>query len=122
MIQEFIQILDVLITLTASNPESTVLMREIITMAMRSIAKEQNKNLDYLTKLLLYTHVRKELLLQLNESSDEYIYWKEFDRVPNKPRDKICDPVSRFVPPRRVGVFVVRYIIRTVCNNVRSVL
>lgn len=89
VIQEFIQILDVLITLTASNPESTVLMREIITMALKSIAKEQNKNLDYLTKLLLYPQVRKELLTQLNQNSDEFIYWKEFDGVPNKSRDKI---------------------------------
>lgn len=89
VIQEFIQILDVLITLTASNPESTVLMREIITMAMRSITKEQDKNLEYLTKLLLYSHVRKELLLQLDQTSDEYIYWREFDGIPNKSKDKI---------------------------------
>lgn len=89
VIQEFIQILDVLITLTASNPESTVLMREIITMAMRSISKDQDKNLDYLTKLLLYPHVRKELLAELSQTSDEYIYWREFDDIPNKSRDKI---------------------------------
>lgn len=89
VIQEFIQILDVLITLTASNPESTVLMREIITMAMRSITKEQDKNLEYLTKFLLYSHVRKELLLQLDQRSDEYIYWREFDGIPNKSKDKI---------------------------------
>lgn len=86
LIQEFIQILDVLVTLTASNPESTVLMREIITMAMRSITNEKNKNLDYLTKLLLYPKVRKEMVLELQPDSDEYIYWKEFDSA-NK--DKI---------------------------------
>ena len=84
VIQEFIQILDVLITLTASNPESTVLMREIITMAMRSITKEQDKNLEYLTKLLLYSQVRKELLLTLNSNSDEYVYWKDFDDIKSK--------------------------------------
>ncbi len=89
VIQEFIQILDVLITLTASNPESTVLMREIITMAMRSITNEQDKNLEYLTKFLLYSHVRKELLLQLDQRSDEYVYWREFDGIPNKSKDKI---------------------------------
>lgn len=89
VIQEFIQILDVLITLTASNPESTVMMREIITMAMRSITNEQNKNLDYLTKLLLYSQVRKDLLLTLNSSSDEYVYWKDFDDIKNKYKDKI---------------------------------
>lgn len=79
LIQEFIQILDVLITLTASNPESTVLMREIITMAMQSIKKTENKNLNYLTKLLLYPKVRKELLTQLDYGTDEYQYWSEFD-------------------------------------------
>jgi len=89
VIQEFIQILDVLITLTASNPESTVLMREIITMAMRSITKEQDKNLEYLTKLLLYSQVRKELLLTLNSNSDEYVYWKDFDDIKSKYKDKI---------------------------------
>ena len=61
LIQEFIQILDVLITLTATNVESTVLMREIINMAMRSIKREQDKNLGYLTKFLLYPSVRKNL-------------------------------------------------------------
>ncbi len=86
IIQEFIQILDVLVTLTASNPESTVLMREIITMALRSIKNESNKNLDYFTKFLLYPDVRKKLISELNPYSDEYKYWSEFDP---KNRDKV---------------------------------
>jgi len=90
VIQEFIQILDVLITLTASNPESTVLMREIITMAMRAINRDQDKNLDYLTKFLMYPDIRKKLLANLNPSSNEYLYWKEFDEVEYNrfPRNK----------------------------------
>lgn len=79
LIQEFIEILDRLITLTSSNPESTVLMREIINMAMRSIRNENDKNLGYLTKLLLYPDVRKELKYNLPATSDEYKYWDEFD-------------------------------------------
>lgn len=79
LIQEFIAILDVLITLTASNPESTVLMREIINMAMRSIVVEDNKNLEYLTKLLLYENTRTELRNSLPVNSDERKYWEEFD-------------------------------------------
>lgn len=79
LIQEFIQILDVLITLTASNPESTVLMREIITMAMHAITNEKDKNLEYLTKFLLYPDVRKRLVTQLHPDSGEYKYWNEFD-------------------------------------------
>lgn len=79
LIQEFIEILDRLITLTSSNPESTVLMREIINMAMKSIRRDADKNLDYLTKLLLYPDVRKELKYTLSPHSDEFKYWEEFD-------------------------------------------
>lgn len=86
IIQEFIQILDVLVTLTASNPESTVLMREIITMTLRSIKNETDKNLDYFTKFLLYPDVRKKLIAGLNPYSDEYKYWSGFDP---KNRDKV---------------------------------
>lgn len=89
IIQEFITILDVLITLTASNPESTVLMREIIGVAMKSITREQDKNLEYLTKFLLYPEVRKSLWQTLRPMSDEYIYWKEFDEKDGRlPRNR----------------------------------
>ncbi len=88
LIQEFIQILDVLITLTASNPESTVLMREIINQAMRSITRERDKNLDYLTKFLLYTEVRKDLKNSLPADSELRKYWNEFDGIKGKiPRN-----------------------------------
>lgn len=89
LIQEFIQILDVLITLTASNPESTVLMREIITLAMKAITREKDKNLEYFTKFLMYPKVRKELVATLSLGSDEYMYWREFDDAGNKSKDKI---------------------------------
>lgn len=89
IIQEFIQILDVLVTLTASNPESTVLMREIIVKAMKSITKEEDKNLDYLTKFLLYPETRKSLLETLRPMSDDWIYWKEFDEKDGRlPRNR----------------------------------
>ena len=84
LIQEFIQILDVLITLTASNPESTVLMREIIYRAMHSITKEEDKNLDYLTKFLLYADVRKKLKDNLRADSELRKYWEEFDGIKGK--------------------------------------
>jgi type IV secretory pathway VirB4 component len=84
LIQEFIQILDVLITLTASNPESTVLMREIIDRAMHSITREQDKNLDYLTKFLLYSDVRYNLKNTLPANSDLRKYWDEFDGIKGK--------------------------------------
>lgn len=79
LIQEFIAILDLLITLTSSNPESTVLMREILVMAMRSLMREEQKNIGYLTKLLLYSDVRQALAGELPAESDERKYWHEFD-------------------------------------------
>lgn len=84
LIQEFIQILDVLITLTASNPESTVLMREIIYRAMHSITREKDKNLEYLTKFLQYADVRKEVKDNLMADSELRKYWDEFDGVKGK--------------------------------------
>ena len=84
LIQEFIQILDVLITLTSSNPESTVLMKEIINRTMHSITKEENKNLDYLTKFLLYSDVRSKLKTDLPQGSDLRKYWDEFDGIKGK--------------------------------------
>lgn len=83
LIQEFIQILDVLITLTASNPESTVLMKMIIGYAMRAITKEENKNIKYITDLLLYKDVRKALADSLIKGTDEYNYWFNFDNKDN---------------------------------------
>ena len=89
LVQEFIQILDVLITLTSSNPESTVLMREIISRAMKSITKEDDKNLDYLTKVLLYPDVREKLKRSLPEGSDLYKYWDEFDAKGNRNYQRV---------------------------------
>jgi len=83
LIQEFIQILDVLITLTASNVESTVLMKMIIGYAMRAITKEEHKNVNYITDLLLNKESRKELVSELEKekrtNSDEYKFWKKFE-------------------------------------------
>ena len=90
IIAEFVQILDILIQLTASNPESTVLMREIIGMALRTFSKEQ-KNLQYLVQFLLYEEVRKKHLPDI-KNQDYHHYWSEFDakdgRFP-KNKDKI---------------------------------
>ncbi|MBX7046551.1 MAG: type IV secretion system DNA-binding domain-containing protein [Ignavibacteria bacterium] len=86
IIQEFITILDVLVTLTASNPESTVLMREIITMTLKVIKNEEDKNLDFFTRFLLYSEVRKRVIAEANVTEDEYLYWTEFD---TKNREKV---------------------------------
>ncbi|MHB8581206.1 MAG: helicase HerA domain-containing protein [Ignavibacteriaceae bacterium] len=88
IIAEFVQILDILVTLTASNPESTVLMREIIGMALRCFNKEQ-KNLAYLVDFLLYKEIRQKHLADI--STPKYItYWREFDATERNgyPRNK----------------------------------
>lgn len=78
VITEFVQILDVLVTLTASNPESTVLMREIIGMAIRAIFREEDKNIEYLVNFLLYDNVREKAQSFIKTESVKK-YWKEFD-------------------------------------------
>ena len=89
IIAEFVQILDILVTLTASNPESTVLMREIIGMALRIFNKEQ-KNLSYLVNFLLYSDVRKVHIKDFPENDRYKIYWREFDATERNgyPRNK----------------------------------
>jgi len=90
IISEFVQILDILITLTASNPESTVLMREIVGMALRCFTKEQ-KNLHYLVDFLLYRNVRTNHVDKLSPEFEQYRnYWREFDFLEKNgyPRNK----------------------------------
>ncbi|MBU1095861.1 MAG: hypothetical protein A2499_03625 [Stygiobacter sp. RIFOXYC12_FULL_38_8] len=92
IIAEFVQILDILITLTASNPESTVLMREIVGMALRTFTKEQ-KNLNYLVDFLLYSDTRKTHIQSLPNNDRYKKYWTEFDFTEKngypKNKDKI---------------------------------
>jgi type IV secretory pathway VirB4 component len=78
IITEFVQILDILVTRTTSNPGSTVLMREIISHALRSFSDEE-RNLEYLFSFLLYPKVRKD---HLNGLTDKKLirYWTDFDK------------------------------------------
>ena len=55
---------------------------------MHSITREQDKNLDYLTKFLLYSDVRSQLKNTLPAGSDLRKYWEEFDGIKGKiPRN-----------------------------------
>lgn len=88
IIAEFVQILDVLITLTTSNPESTVLMREIISMALQEFPNEK-RNLPDLCDFLLYENIRKSYKFT-NPIIQKY--WEEFDaldRYIKRNREKI---------------------------------
>lgn len=98
LIQEFIQILDVLITLTASNPESTVMMRLIIGHAMRSISREDQKNIQFINDLLLNRDTRKMLSQQLEQekrqNTEEYRFWNTFDHSSNWQRSESAQRVA----------------------------
>jgi type IV secretory pathway VirB4 component len=87
IITEFVQVLDILVTLTSPNPESTVLMREIIGKALRAF-KDDQKALDYLVDFLLYEKTRKNHKMPANVAG----YWEEFDALDRNIRrnkDKI---------------------------------
>jgi type IV secretory pathway VirB4 component len=75
LIAEFVQVLDVLITLTSINPESSVRMKELINMALKSFTPEQ-MNLSYLADFLTYEETRKKHQFR---SEDLMKYWREFD-------------------------------------------
>ncbi len=98
LIQEFIQILDVLITLTASNPESTVMMRLIIGHAMRAISHEDQKNIQFINDLLLNRETRKILAQQLEQEkrqhTEEYKFWNTFDQPANWQRPESAQRVA----------------------------
>lgn len=73
LISEFIEVLDILISLTASNVESTVLMREIITEAILCFGEEQ-RDLEYLYYFLLDEKVRNN-----HFKGRRPAYWEAFD-------------------------------------------
>jgi hypothetical protein len=75
LIAEFVQVLDVLITLTSINPESSVRMKEILNMAIKSFTPDQ-MNLTYLTEFLNYEETRKKHRFTNSELQK---YWREFD-------------------------------------------
>lgn len=75
IIDEFVNVLDVLITLTSINPESSVRMKEIIGMALKSFTPDQ-MNMKYLAEFLHYEENRKRHSFTKKDQID---YWKEFD-------------------------------------------
>ena len=73
LIKEFINVLDTLITLTSINPESSVRMKELITMAIKSF-QDRDIRIDFLTDFLNYEDIRKSYKFKANQD-----YWQEFD-------------------------------------------
>lgn len=111
IIKEFVNIIDTLITLTSINPESSVRMKEIINMAIKSFDKSRIR-IDFLAEFLSYEDVRKNY----KHKFDEYQkYWKEFDAKQGqfyKNRDhhitakSIASRLLQFVSDERIKKFV----------------
>jgi DNA helicase HerA-like ATPase len=78
IISEFVEILNVLISLTSSNPEATVLMKELISRAIKAITRDEDKNIEYLVKFLMYEDVRKKAMPYI-EDTEIRKYWEIFD-------------------------------------------
>lgn len=75
LIDEFIEILDILISTTSkSNPLASENMKEVISEAIKAL-KEEDRNINFLYEFLRYPDVRKAYLAR-NPSR----YWQELDR------------------------------------------
>jgi hypothetical protein len=75
LIDEFIEILDILISRTSkSNPSASENMKEVLGESIRAL-KEEDRNINFLYEFLRYPDVRKAYL---NENPSRY--WQELDR------------------------------------------
>lgn len=75
LIDEFIEILDILISCTSkSNPTASENMKEVMSEAIRAL-KEEDRNIDFLYEFLRYSEVRKTYL-----DKKPSPYWQELDR------------------------------------------
>ncbi len=75
IIDEFVRVLDVLITLTSINPESSVRMKELLNMAIKSFSPAQI-NFEYLARFLHFEEVRKDHKFTDLKYKE---YWADFD-------------------------------------------
>lgn len=76
LIDEFVRVLDVLITLTSPNPESTIRMKTLLNKSLKTFSDDQIA-LKYLADFLEYEDVRKK---HRYIDADYEKYWTEFDR------------------------------------------
>jgi DNA helicase HerA-like ATPase len=95
IISEFIEVMDVLVTLTAANIESTVLMREILSEAI-PILREEHKDLDYLYRFLYDETVRYK-----HFGDNRPPYWANFDN--RDPRNKYLVNREKIESAKRIA-------------------
>ena len=112
LINEFIQILDILITITSPNPESTVRMKEILNKVFRGL-QDKDKTIQFLYEFLSqeikridykYTDIDiKEWWdnLLISKKSDPY-HWKDFRGT----MDSISSRLSMFIHSNKMSKFL----------------
>lgn len=87
IITEFVQILDVLITLTSINPESSVRMKEIMFKSLKGFDLK-DRNFEFLNKFLHFADVRKGYNFK-----DEglKLWWNELENLSHSGFQKLND-------------------------------
>lgn len=112
IIEEFVQVMDVLITLSSINPESSIRMKDLLNNAIKSLNKNQF-NIEYLNKFLSYEETRDAHDYPTSELRK---YWKAFDKKQgvfwekkdyHQTADSISSRLSQFINNKTVKQFIV---------------
>lgn len=132
LINEFIQILDILITITSPNPESTVRMKHILNKVFLGLP-DKNKTIQYLYKFLSqeldfkkqeFTDIEiKDWWDKLFKSKDDKssFHWKDFSGT----MDSIASRLSMFIDSPKMSRFLTddnELYIDEIVNNGESLL
>jgi len=91
IIKEFVQVMDILITATSINPESSIRMKEIISKSLKGF-KQDKVNFQLLYDFLNYHDIRKNYVNNPDEFDPKYSrWWKEIDDLKNTGYQKWAD-------------------------------
>ena len=114
LISEFGEVLDILVQQTSSNPELTVMMKEIVTQAILCFDEKQ-RNLDYLYEFLRSPYVREKHF----EKMDRPQYWKDvaIDSGSKKPKAALFQESSTRLATRLAGMVADPRIKKIVCGE-----
>ncbi len=114
LISEFGEVLDILVKQTSSNPELTVMMKEIVTQAILCFDEKQ-RNLDYLYEFLRSPHIREKHF----ENRDRPQYWKDvaLDPRTRKPNMAMFQESATRLATRLAGMVSDPRIKKIVCGE-----
>ena len=68
LIREFTDVMDIMITTTSTNPETTVRMKQILSKSIKGF-KDSDRNLNFLQKFLTFTDERKKYVFNDTETN-----------------------------------------------------